>query len=87
MTTPDEDPAKEPGETPGIIGGFVTDKLTARVLGGLLLVFPFVMGGATLFVTPVWLRSTKLVLGILITTLPLWVAGALMIRHARKLRE
>ncbi len=65
----------------------LTDKLTARVLAGLLLVFPFLMGGASIFITSAELRSQKLFVGMGIMSLPLWAAGIALMLHARKLKD
>ena len=65
----------------------LTDKFTAKVLGAMLIVFPFLMGGATILMTDRVLRSNKLYIGILIMTLPLWIGGALLFRKAKTLKE
>lgn len=65
----------------------LTDKFTAKVLGAMLILFPFLMGGATLLLTTPALRTPKLYVGVLVMTLPVWIAGMLVFRHAKKLKE
>jgi len=65
----------------------LTDKLTARVLGGLFLVFPILMGGATLVLTTPALRSQKLYTGIGIMSVPLVCVGIALLFHAKKLKD
>lgn len=72
---------------PARVRAVLTDKLTARVLGGLFLVFPILMGGATLFLTTPALRSQKLYVGIMIFSAPLWIAGFVLLRRAKTLAD
>jgi predicted alpha/beta-hydrolase family hydrolase len=63
------------------------DKLTARVIGLVLLGFPGVMGGSTIALTARELRTPKLYALLLLMTLPLWIAGAVVLLRSRKLKD
>ncbi len=63
------------------------DRLTTRVLGLVLLVFPAIMGGSTLVLTNPTLRTNKLLIGVLVLILPLWAAGAYLLVRGQRMPE
>ncbi len=66
----------------------ITDRLTARVLGVLLLFLPFVIDLSCIILAKPEIRARGSFLAIVIVpSLPLFLAGTLLLRKAAKLPE
>lgn len=65
----------------------ITDRLTARVLGLLLMFLPFIIDVSTLMMTKPEGRTLRLALVVLLPSLPFFIAGALLLRKAARMKE
>ncbi len=63
------------------------DKLTARVIGLALIGFPCLMVGSTVYLTNPALRNGKLYLVLAVMTLPIIVAGIVVMFRANRLKD
>jgi hypothetical protein len=66
----------------------ITDRLTARVLGALLLFLPFVIDTSCLIFAKPELRSQpRFVAIVILPSLPLFALGALLFRRAARMKD
>jgi hypothetical protein len=66
----------------------ITDRLTARVLGLLLLILPFIIDVSCLmFAKPEYRARPGFVLAILVPSIPVFVLGTLLMRKAARMKE
>ena len=66
----------------------ITDRLTARVLGALLLVLPLIIDLSCMLLSPAEVRQRPgFSLVVIVPSLPFFVFGALLLRRAGKLKE
>jgi hypothetical protein len=69
-------------------GAMITDRLTAKVLGFLLLVLPFIIDvSCVMFAKPEVRARSGFVLAIVLPSLPLFALGAYLMRKGNRLKD
>ena len=66
----------------------ITDRLTARVIGVLLLFLPFIIDSSCIiFAKPELRTSTRFLAVVIIPSIPLFLGGLLLLRKASRMKE
>lgn len=66
----------------------ITDRLTARVLGLLVLVLAVLIDMSSfIFARPETRQNPRFALVVVVTSLPMYLAGALLLRKASRMKE